>query len=261
MKREVIDNVVHYDCSKCGKMFPAYTVGDITADTLESWYSVDEVRLCDNCRAAAEADEIRKEEDLKRRAFLADVPRIAIEDAGIPEFYLYSRENGELLISPIVPAAARKIWEHRTKNLLISGETGAGKSTSACFVALKMLERHKAIRYVKLRKFLAEWKNARTSKDDYAEDRFFNDIRKLDVLIIDEIADKVKYSESGQELMYEILDMLYCGEINNSVWMLGNFREGVLADVFGDTDPVFRRIRERFVCLLIADGTAAEFKI
>jgi len=50
-------------------------------------------------------------------------------------------------------------------------------------------------------------------------------------------------------MMYELLDMIADGEIRTRLWMLGNFRQGVLDEVFGDTDPVYRRIEENFVCV------------
>ena len=131
---------------------------------------------------------------------------------------------------------------------MISGRTGVGKSTSACFVALRLLAEGRNVRYVKLRRLLAEWRDARTSDEPQGDERFFAAIRRLDFLIIDE-ADKAKTSESGQEMMYELLDGIYCGELRTHLWLIGNFRSGSLDDIFGDSEPVYRRIEEIFLCV------------
>lgn len=261
MRREEKDGFVWMDCARCGEMFPAFEVSDLSRTmNLESLYSVDAFRICAKCREVAEAEAARKEAEQKRREFLAGIPKLAAA-SGIPDLYRVHRKTGEPLTAPLVPHVAKWIWEHRQCNLLISGQTGVGKSTSACFVAVKMLEEGKRVRYVKLRRLLSEWREARTSDEPFADERFFDRIRKLHLLILDEVADKTKTTESGQEMMFEILDMIADGEIKTRLWLLGNFRAGVLEELFGDTDPVFRRVEENFVCVGATDQTMKIFHV
>ena len=247
MKREERDGMVWLDCGRCGEMFPAFEAGTGFAGEMESIYADDGERHCPKCLGELEAEAEQREAEQRRQEFLASIPRLA-SASGIPDLYRIHRETGKPLTSPLVPHVVKWIWEHRACNLLISGKTGVGKSTSACFVAVKMLELGKKVRYVKLRRLLSEWRGARTSDEQFADEEFFAKIRKLHLLILDEVADKTKTTDSGQEMMYELLDMIADGEIRTRLWMLGNFRQGTLDEVFGDTDPVYRRIEENFVC-------------
>lgn len=245
MKREEHDGQTWVDCSICGQMFP-----------VEKWMETlcedADFRHCDVCIS-------RLNEEQKQRERRENLPRLAAA-AGIPDGYRIDRQTGKPFTAPPKPHVARWVWENRDRNLLISGKTGVGKSTSACFAALRMLEAGKSVRYVKLRRLLAEWRTARTSDEPMAEDRFFGRIHGLDLLILDEVADKNKTTESGQEMMYELLDMICDGELPTRLWMLGNFRQGVLEEVFGDADPVYRRIEENFLCAGAEEKSMQRFR-
>ena len=144
--------------------------------------------------------------------------------------------------------------QHGNNNLLVTGKTGTGKSTSACFAAIRFLRQGRRIRYMKLRRLLDEWRKARISDDRFAVDSFFADIVHLDLLIVDEAAGKTRNTESGQEMLYELLDMLSDGEIQTHIWFLGNFYEGSVVNVFGDDEPVYRRLEENFCCIGLSES-------
>ena len=260
MKREERDGQIWLDCSRCGQMFPAFESGSDFSRTMESLYAADAHRHCAKCREELSAEAERREAEQRRRDFLASIPTLAAK-SGIPDLYRIHRQTGEPLTAPLVPHVVKWLWDHRDSNLLIAGKTGVGKSTSACFVAVKMLEEGKRVRYVKLRRLLSEWREARTSDEAFADERFFDRIQKLHLLILDEVADKTKTTESGQEMMYELLDMIADGEIKTRLWMLGNFRDGVLEEIFGDADPVFRRVEENFVCAGATDQMMKIFHV
>ena len=59
---------------------------------------------------------------------------------------------------------AEWIYLHREENLLLSGQTGTGKSTSACFVAVELLKQWKCVNYTSLRGLLDLWRKAKTSE-------------------------------------------------------------------------------------------------
>ena len=61
--------------------------------------------------------------------------------------------------------------------------------------------------------------------------------------------------------MYELLDMIADGELRTRLWMLGNFREGVLGEIFGGDEPVFRRIEENFVCVGATERSMEVFHV
>lgn len=256
MKTEERNGEVWMDCAKCGKMFHAFDSDNDFSAMMETLYSQDEYRKCPSCSRLDVAERERIEAEERKKEFAENIHKIAAES--IPELYRLDRMTGKPFVKAPVQHVANWIDAHRYSNLLISGKTGVGKSTSACFVALKIIAEHLRVRYVKLRGLLSEWRDARTSGEYAADKKFFSKIGRLDLLIVDEVADKNKNTDSGQEMMYELLDMIADGEIKTKLWMLGNFREGVLADVFGETEPVYRRIEENFVCV---GANANEMKV
>ena len=68
------------------------------------------------------------------------------------------------------------------------------------------------------------------------------------MLIIDEGADKNVNTESSREFMYRLLEDVQNGVCHAKLWMLGNFYRGSVADIFGDADPAYRRLKEKFLC-------------
>ena len=189
-----------------------------------------------------------------------NLPQI-IHDTGIPDGYRFDRETGKELTKPVVEHVFEWVWLNRDRNLLLTGDTGIGKSTSLCFAALKMVMERKKVRYVKLRNLLAEWREAKKSDSPYADEGFFRFIAELDLMVIDEAVDRAKTTESGQEMMYELLDRIADGEIKTKIWLAGNFRSGSIVDLFGDDAPVRRRIEENFLCAGITQGKVEQFHV
>lgn len=257
MREENRNGEIWLDCSRCGKMFKAYDAGTSFASLLAAIYSKDDMRLCQECAdadcAEKEAQRIEQEKtDYQNR--LADM---AI-DNGVPRGYIFHRETGKLIEEPLKPEVFNWIWRNRNHNLLLTAKTGEGKSTSACMAAVRLIAEGKHVRYAKLLNLLFEWRNVKKSDDRYALDRFFSTIGFLDVLIIDEAADKTVISESGNEMMFELLDRVYDGELQTKVWITGNFRGGALKELFGDDDPVYRRLEENFIIGGIQDSGAVK---
>lgn len=207
----------------------------------------------------------QNEEDRKYEAeFQLHVPEY-IDEAGIPDGYRYWRGTNMSTVEkgPIVEHAAEWVWQHRADNLLISGKTGMGKSTSACYAAMRLIAAHKIVRYVKLQRLMCEWSEARTSDSAFGEQEFFGRFRKLDYLILDEAVGKVKDTESRREMMIELLDEIASGELKMHLWILGNFRPGSIDALFGEEnrEPSLRRIEENFVCAGITDTEVEVFHV
>ena len=227
-------------CIKCGNQFEG-----------NGWY----------CPFCQEEEDRREEAEYQRH-----VPEY-IADAGIPDGYHYRRDNGRSVVDggAIVQHAADWIWEHRKNNLLISGATGAGKSTSMCYAAMKLIAAHKRVRYVKLQRLMCEWIEARLMMSDnvYSEQEFFQRFQKLDYLILDEVVGKVKDTDSRREMMFELLDEIASGELKMRLWLAGNFRKNSIDALFGEEnrEPSRRRIEENFVCAGITEESVEVFHV
>lgn len=237
------------NCPQCGREFEVPE--DVVLFLNTNTHIID--LLCHDCE-----EKVRRERE--EQEFQALLPRL-IADAGIPAGYLTDRNTGEKMQTAPVPYVFDWVWENRDRNILLTGNTGTGKSTSACFASVKLIEAHKKVRYVKLRALLSEWREAKTADSRFADEAFFRTISELDLLILDEVIDKAKTTESGQEMMFELLDRIADGELKTKLWMLGNFRQGSIVDLFGDEAPVRRRIEENFICAGIAKNKVEVFHV
>ena len=230
------------DCMDCGTMFPVDDFRKGTfEDTLRKMYEKSR-----SCPACAE----KRKREAHKAAIMAKLPQL-LESAGVERLYCHDRASGQLFVEPPCRFVAEWIYRHRLENLLISGATGTGKSTSACFVAMKLIAEEQRIRYTSLRRLLAEWRAAKTSDVDFAAEKMLRGIFSKDIYIIDEVVGKARVSESGQELLFEILESVNSGACRARIWLLGNFYTGSIEEIFSDPDPVRRRLQENFTCVVI----------
>lgn len=237
------------DCLRCGEMFEVDDFRDQDfAETIECFYETH--RLCEKCTRTEEAELAAEAAARRRNDLILRMPKI-LESAGIEPLYCRDRATGEYFKEPPCRYIAEWIYRHRRENLLISGITGSGKSTSACFIAMQMILAEKRVSYTSLRKLLSRWKAAKTSDRDYAVEKMLHNIFSQDLFIIDEVVGKARISESGQELLFEILESVNSGACRSKIWLLGNFYEGSIEDIFSDPEPVRRRLQENFNCVVI----------
>ena len=219
---------------------------------------------CPQCQFKAEREAEKKREETEEAEYQARVPEL-IADAGIPDGYRYRRDSGLSTVEggPIVEHAASWVWDHRRDNLLLSGKTGMGKSTSACYAAMRLIAEHKRVRYIKLQRLLCEWSEARKNDSVHGEQEFFGRFRRLDLLILDEVVGKTKDTDSRREMMIELLDEIASGEIKMRLWMLGNYRTNSIDALFGEEnrEPSRRRIEENFVCAGITENSVEVFHV
>ena len=246
---------IRIDCMECGSMFEVADFRE-ESDIIRQCY--EKYRKCPACEERAEEESRRREQETRRAARLAELPRL-LEEAGIDSLYCRDRKSGQLFKEPPVRYAAEWIYRNRRKNLLISGVTGSGKTTSACFVAAELIREECRVRYVRLRRLLADWREAKTSETNRASEKLLNDIFHLDCFIIDEVVGKARISESGQELLFELLESVNSGACRARIWLLGNFFSGSIEEIFSDPEPVRRRLQENFSCVLL-DKAAKQVK-
>ncbi|MBE6368913.1 MAG: ATP-binding protein [Lentisphaerae bacterium] len=244
---DLANGMCRIDCQDCGQLYevPDWRQ-DAFAEVLQACY--EKHRLCPECDAKRAAAEAEAKAAAQRADWQRRLPEI-ISKAGIPEKYSHDRETGELFTKPPVRFLAVWVWEHRNANLLLSGPTGCGKSTAACFVAAKMLASGLKVQYTSLRRLLADWREAKRSDSAYADEKLLARIYSQDVFIIDEVASKAHITESGQDLLWDILEAVNNGECRTKVWLLGNFYAGSIEDIFRDPEPVRRRLQENFICV------------
>lgn len=235
------------DCQTCGAMFP---VDDFRNDELsEVTYSCYELhRICPFCELQQESFKINEEIRKKQMEMEEKLPEL-LEQSGIEYYYSHDRTTGKIFREPPCRYLAEWIYRNRNSNLLISGITGCGKSTSASFIATRMIREGKNVCYTTLRKLLSDWRAAKTSDRDYATEMMLQAIFTKDLFIIDEIVGKAKISESGQELLFEIIESVNSGVCRSKIWLLGNFYTGSIEEIFTDSDPIRRRLHENFTCI------------
>lgn len=241
-------------CKLCNGLYPIpdfrhSSVADILMDYYEN------SRTCPAC-AAKLAEQTARAAAEAARAANADLLPDLLAEAGIPSKYSHDRSSDSLFSAPPVRFLAEYIWRNRNRNLLISGITGSGKSTSAGFVASRLLAEGAKLRYSSLRSLLADWRDAKTSKSPYASERLLKSITALDYFIIDEVVGKNTVTDSGQELLFALLEAVASGQSRARIWLLGNFYRGSIEALFSDPDPVRRRLQENFLCVY-ADRSAS----
>lgn len=244
---------IRIDCLKCGTMYEvdALPSDELLKNFMLNFYETS--RFCPACESQLQIEAELAEAEAKKARLQQTFPKRLI-DSGMPEKYTHDRKTGNLMTEPPKRYAAEFFWRNRRKNLLISGETGTGKSTGACFVATKLLQTGCKVRYRQAFELLDEWREAKTSDRNYAVSQMLNFyLNSLDLLIIDELAGKAKITESGQELLFQILEAVYNGSCRATVWFLGNFYGGSIEDIFADGGPARRRLAECFTCVRLTE--------
>lgn len=234
------------DCLQCGKM---YEVEDFRkeeyAASLEKFYEKN--RICSKCESIRAAQKKKEQEDRNNMEMLNRLP-LLLQESGIEYYYCHDKQTGRLFAEPPVKYSAEFFSTNANWNILLSGPTGSGKTTSACFIAASLICNNWKVKYITLRRLLADWKDAKKSDKEYAADLMLRELYKNDLVIIDEMVGKSKVSDSGQELLFEILEAVNSGACHARIWMLGNFYTGSIEDIFGDPEPVRRRLQENFIC-------------
>lgn len=254
MVKEILENgMAILSCPECGKEFNApYDVGDDPswAELLKKAY---DAVYCQECSDKYKA-ELKAEEERKRKAELADVAEMRMENSGIPL-------NFRNMEDPYVRHAAVWVYRNRANNLLIGGKTGTGKTSSACYVAKFLLNEGKYVKYYSRRKLTAEYINAKCDSNVNGGELFLYRLGGNDLVIVDELVGKKGTSAmtaTEQELYFSLIDGVYSGEIGCKLWIIGNFYEGAIKALFDDPDPVERRLNENFKIATVKETTVEE---
>ena len=191
------------------------------------------------CQAKRDRER-EEEEDRKWREDEQRIDSWAIASGLRPDYCLKS---------PVVPFVHRWLWDHRRSNILLSGETGTGKSTSIGVCVRELIRDERSVQVWYLTGLLDEWRNARCESDiKTATNRLFRRLESTDYLIVDECADNNLNTDSTREFMFRLLEDVQNGSCRAKVWFSGNFYRGAVRDMFGNEPAALRRLQEKFVC-------------
>ena len=237
--------IIRIDCIDCGKMYPEQDFREEPfANLLQR--SMEMYRYCPACEEKRRMETEKKAlEDAKKKRY-RELPAELINKCNLPANYILDRNTKRLFSTPPKKHVAEYIWENQERNMLISGITGSGKSTSVGYVATRLTLQNKKISYCTLQQLLTKWRDARRSDHAGADMMLLNQCFRNDVFIIDEVIGKSKISESGQELLFAILEAVNAGCCHAKIWLLGNFFTGSISQIFDDPEPVLRRLQENF---------------
>lgn len=257
VKKVLSGNMAVFICPDCAKEFESeYKITPEDEDLLKMAYNC---MICNQC-----AKERAKKKEMERLAEEAERKSKAVDEA--------MKEAGftgifHKLEKPLVRTSAEWIYRNRHKSLLISGETGTGKTSGAAFVARFMLQNDStelSFCYRTWQMLMAEYLEAKTSGGDN-ELRFWNRVDHLDYLIVDELVgrrgDSVKLTPSGHELLFNLVDGVYAGFRKTKVWIIGNFYDGAIDRMMDDPTPTKRRIQERFKIAWFEEGKPVDESI
>lgn len=228
------NNTALFVCPECRREF--------TAPFEEAFAELYKNAVCPVCIKQIENSKRAKSSRDKKIQLLASLDQ-RMEDSGFHGVFC----NME---TPPVRHNAEFIWRNRNSNLVISGETGAGKTSSAAFV-MRHLMKEKIIkcRYTLWSELHSEYVSAKTRENNCTEERFFAALNKLDYLIIDELAwrrGSAKLTPVAQELLFNIIDGAYCQSRKAKVWFLGNFYNSAWRKLIDSPEPILRRLKFKF---------------
>ena len=236
MIKSVLENSkAVYVCPQCGKEF----VGDFLREFTELYAN----SICPLCMKVNA--EVKKQQNAqKRKNNLLSTLDERMEKAGFEGVFCN-------IDTPIIRHNAEFIWKEKDNNLLISGETGAGKTSSAAFVARVMMKEKKYnFCYSTWSALHSEYVAAKTDNNDKsAEKRFFAKLNNLDYLIIDELAWRrggAKLTPAAQELLFDIIDKAYNKGRKCRVWLMGNLYNNAFETLLDQPEPIMRRLNFAF---------------
>ena len=231
---------VFVNCSKCGAWFEMSDYRD-DPDIGRFWeFFIDISRVCEDCQPPPP-----KADDIEERLTMS----------GFPSLYTHHKDTGRLFSEAPVPCAAEWFWEHRMENLLVTGVSGSGKTTTACFTALRLMRQARGftVRYMTLGRLASKWRDARTGTNPGGDAALLAQTLDHSVCILDECA-MSPMSEATKQLVKEILEAVNSGQAKARVWMMGNFTRETFEEMLADPVAERRRFRENFTSVLLKQG-------
>lgn len=239
-----IPGMMNISCNQCGKM---YAIKDATGWP-KMMAVLEQISLCPDC-----SDKIDKErqQHIKKLELKKRVDE-AIKNAGIPNGYILHKDTGLEMDVPPVPHVGNWLYDRTRCNVLLSGVPGTGKSTGACWCAMRLLRYGCRVRYTTMADLVKDWTRAKRDENDNSTRAMLRNLYGNDLVIVDDVVGKGRNTESTSELVFELLDSIarrQCGRMK--LWLLGNFYSGAIEDMIKDANAARRRISENFVTAVV----------
>lgn len=152
---------------------------------------------------------------------------------------------------------ANKIYAYREHNIIVTGDTGTGKTTAMLATAKHLVEKYGTTFYYypSLTHIINEYRKKKLGEIDTT--KFFRNHQKYDILIIDEcLADT--NPNLCKELLFELVDSLYRGNSRTKLWLAGNFYADCFSQIFPDPAPFYRRLKSCFRGFATTSDTTAK---
>lgn len=203
-------------CPVCGKV-------EVQTLDVPGWFgsvlASETHALCDTCRAEADRKEA-EEYRLKRIDVL-------MAEAKIPQqFVEWNSEIGNVEL-------ARVIWHVRNCNLFISGFYSCGKTRCVVRNMIEEIKKGKSCRFWRFPELAAKYAEVCRTESN-AQAWLKRQFRK-DLVVIDDIC-KRRITDTAGEMLYDILDWLYSGEIQCRLWITSNKNLADTAKFFQNAD-------------------------
>lgn len=139
-------------------------------------------------------------------------------------------------------------WLRRgARHLLLTGETGTGKTTTLCWLmrAWGNYRRMCSMRYCTFAELTAEYQIAKRNEHGMTETWFWRWMEGLEVLAVDELVNR-RAGTLAPELLYNLLDRAYSRRMK-SLWLAGNIGSNALDEMSDEPELMRRRLNEAFI--------------
>lgn len=207
-------------CCRCGKVETGTieVLADATLNPLET------DSLCTDCGAAQQA---RWQADIAMRKADARAEELGKMHC-IPEDLLFWDTvlgNREL---------ANSIQRNKNKSLLICGGYGTGKTRAAAANLKRLAEAGEKVRFYRWADLSREYADVCKSESEKSSE-FIKQLCKFSVLLVDDVG-KRRLTETAGELLFDLIDKIYLGEVHCCLWITTNLTLLRMARNFSNPD-------------------------
>lgn len=175
--------------------------------------------LCDSCRAKENRRE-QEEYHLRRVDLL-------MQEAKIPQQFLeWNSEIGNVEL-------AHAIWHSRNNCIFVSGFYSCGKTRAIIRNLLEEIRKGKSCRFWRFPELAAKY--AEVCKTDNNAQLWLKKQFSRDTVVIDDIC-KRRITDTAGEMLYDIVDWVYSGEVSCKLWITSNKSLADVAKFFQNAD-------------------------